>query len=131
MNEETTVAAGSAVRLRYFDHAGAMRTAVILSTVPADEVRQRAAEIRRSIEAYTHALGGIVVDVQVDLEDRDELVDLDLEGRQPVRGAGFLRLATASGSRVPGTGVDLIISDQDETWAPTDLAALEAGSTYG
>lgn len=126
-----TVASGSALRLRYFDHAGVMRTAVILSTVPADEVRARAGEIRRGVEAYTHALGGIVVDVSVDLEDRDELVDIDLSGRQPVRGAGFLRLATAGGSRVLGSGVDLIISDQDETWAPTDLAELEAGSTYG
>lgn len=119
-----TVADGSAVRLRYFDHQGELRTAVILSTVPITEIRERAKEIKAAMDAYASALGGIVLDVSVDLEDRDQIVDMGLDGARPVRGAGFLQLATSH-----GRGVDLIIADQDDTWNPTSLSEL--GSVYG
>jgi hypothetical protein len=129
----STVAAGSAVRMRYFDHEGTPRIAVILSTVPTTEVRERAEEIRTAVEAYASALGGIVIDISVDLEDREPIVQMGVQDCPPIRGAGFLQLATVHGKSVSGrttTSVDLILSEDDSTWEPTNLAEL-TGSTYG
>jgi len=138
MNEEevhhNSVAAGSAVRVKYFDHAGVLRIAVILSTVPVSEVRDQAAEVRKGIEAYVTALGGIVLDISVDLEDRDPVVDIGTPAGAcpPIRGAGFLQLATVHGRSVDGrktTSLDLVLAEQDDSFLPTNIG--EVGSIYG
>ena len=131
--EPQSVASGSAVRVRYFDRDGALRTAVILSTVPVSEVKELAQDTKLAVEAYVTVLGGAVLDVSVDLEDRDQIVAVEaLPGElPPVRGAGFLQLATVHGKSVSGqatTQVDLVITEADDgnVFQPTNI-----GSIYG
>lgn len=127
-----SVAAGSALRIRYFDREGTFRTAVLLSTEPIEQVREEANEIRQAMHNFIEARGGIVLDIAADIEDREQIMPIGSTLRPTVRGAGFLQLATIHGRTVSGretVGIDLILSDQDDLWQPTDLGEL--GSTYG
>ena len=88
----------------------------------------------RSSSAYCTVLGVAALDISIDLEDRDLIVGVsaDVGECPPIRGAGFLQLATVHGKSVREgkirTMVDLVITDQDNgaILLPTDL-----GSIYG
>jgi len=133
MPHAMAVANGSALRIRYFDCEGRPQTTVMLSTQSVETTRENARHIERSLHAFYDSLGAVVIDITIDLEEREQLLDMKdvpMQGAPPIRGAGFLQLATVAGRNVSGqqrVQVDLLIRDQDDLWQPTNLSELASG----